>query len=278
MSSYSQLIDLTLPESDDALAATVQRSCIKTFHSVDRRGLPPRGWMKRVDQKIMGDVATDAAALWLSGELNLDVILYDDVRQDGFELRDPGWDISVSDDGIPQPTSWEGRWQPPSSMCTISIKSSRIPASDGNVSTAVSRRDFKILTYSSEIFDDLNADIEAQIYYDVQSWPSENAVSRGDIERATTDLAMARKIGERLDVRTRFGRPVLVGFAAASDLAEYSNDLPRSDRTFFMPGLNKKFWKAPLSSLARGPHELPAQMLLIKGSRRPTPIDPEARA
>lgn len=278
MPDTPRIVELELPSDEDELAVVLQRSCIKTFHSVDRVGLPAREWVQRVDQKIMGDVATDALATWISRELELDAILYDDVRCDGCELRDPGWDIGLADDGIPDPVSWEGPWCPPPAICTISVKSSRVPAKDGDVPTAVSRRDFKILAYSQSIFEDLNADIEAQVYYDMQSWPSAQSVNREEIERATTDLAMAREIGKRLDVRARFGRPFFVGFASADALVNFSNGLPRPKRTFLMPGLQKRFWTAPLSNLARAPRELQSSPPQIKRSIRPRPIEPQANS
>lgn len=270
------MTELSLPLHPRRLADVVHSSCAKVFHSVDRKGLPPRNWLQRLDQKLMGDLATLSLQAHLESHHALQVVSYDAVRADDYRMRDPGWDLAISKSNI-QP--WQPAWQPPPALCTLSVKSSRVPQSDGSVVAAVERRDFKILAYSLDIIDDLHADIEVQVYYDLAAsqLPLLLDASERDIRKAAADVDAAFSLFERILAHDRFSRCVCVGFVSYRRLSWHVAHSEPDRRQFLMPGMNKRFWSAPLKRLAVPLQYLPQAIAEIStsGERRPKPIEPD---
>lgn len=226
----------------------------------------------------MGDLAAEALAIWLSSIDGLEVVTYDCIRRDGFANRDPGWDVAVGS-GIPPVEIWTAPWQPPPQLWTISVKSSRIPAGDIDATTAVMRRDFKILRYASDVRHDLHADVEAQVYFPHSSQASAGLLSRYELQAALHDELAAESLVEYNGGIERFIPGLLVRVVSSQRLAS------RVRTSFRMPGLQKVFWSAPLSELGSHPATLPDVLKIPAdawASRvqtsgwRPTPLDPEA--
>lgn len=268
---------IELPLSQVNLGDLGRNAARKVDFSVDRTGLPSRQLRAKFDDKLMGDLAADAFASWLSSFGDLEVVSYDNIRTDNFVHRDPGWDVAVGH-RIPPIGKWSSPWQAPPHLWTISVKSSRIPASDMNATTAVLRRDFKILRYSSDIRHDLHADIETQVYFP-PSRESGQSLSIDELQAASRDNLAAEALAKYAGGISRFSPGLLVRFASSQLLAS------RVRSTFRMPGLNKVFWSAPLKELGSNPAYLPEALkepadtwaLNVQPSGwRPTPIDPES--
>lgn len=273
-------VGLTLVNVVDAdLPLTVSRSCARVRYSVDRQGLPGRNDTERVDQKIMGDLASDAVQAYIKEAFDLRCLSYDEIRTDAFRLRDPGWDLAVG----PTASRWpaEGRddpRRPPSEFVTLSVKSSRYPERFPNLYSVISKLDFKILAYGSSILDDLHADLELQAYYetDVSGLPSTARLPAGWERAAEGNLEVASQIADALGVERRFKIPIVVGIVPYFRLVSYSERLSPGDRKYPMSvrGSRKPFWKAPLR-LRHDLDELPDLIEAITSrvtSERPRPV------
>lgn len=248
----------------------------KVFHSVDRVGLPARMLGSRFDDKLMGDLAAAALGLWLVDCGGLSVISYDDVRDDGCQRRDPGWDLAVGTGPIDVGT-WSAPWRPAHHLWTISVKSSRVPRHDQSVQVAVGKRDFKIMKYSTCVREDLHSDIETQVYLPNDSQPNPVDISRDEIEAAQLGGPPDERLIDRLGGLDRFRPCLLVAIVSAQRLAARISD------SFVMPGLRKSFWKAPLDQFGSPPEVLakavrrPVEGWAVgarSGGWRPEPIDP----
>lgn len=276
MVNYFPFVELPISRVDPASIG--QTAARKLFHSVDRVGLPTRMLGSRFDDKVMGDLAAAALGLWLVDSGGLSVISYDDVRDDGCQRRDPGWDLAVGTEQI-HVDRWSAPWRPTHDLWTISVKSSRVPRQDRSVRTAAGRRDFKILKYSQSVQDDLHSDIETQVYFPHASQPNPVDISRDEIEAAQLGGAAAELLIDRLGGLDRFAPCLLVAIASAQRLAARISD------SFVMPGLKKSFWKAPLNEFGSAPGILAEAVRMpidgwVVGARsggwRPEPINPNS--
>lgn len=274
MVNHFPFVELPISRIDPASIG--QTAARKVFHSVDRAGLPKRMLTSRFDDKVMGDLAAAALGLWLVDSGGLSVVSYDDVRDDGCQRRDPGWDIAVGTERI-KVDQWSSPWRPSRDLWTISVKSSRVPKQDRDVRKAFERRDFKIMQYSAIPRDDLHSDIEAQVYFPHDSQPKLADLSQDEINAAQLGGQAAQRLIDRLGGLERFAPCLLVAIASAQRLAASINT------TFMMPGLKKSFWKAPLNQFGSAPASLsevirrPVKDSAV-GTRpsgwRPEPIDP----
>lgn len=276
MTVSSTFVDLPLHLVD--LGTLGRNAAQKVDFSVDRTGLPSRHLWAKFDDKLMGDLAAEAFAVWLSRLEGLEVVTYDRIRTDDFVNRDPGWDVAVGS-CIPPIAEWTAPWQVPPQLWSISVKSSRIPASDKDATTAVMRRDFKILRYASDIRHDLHADIEVQVYFPRSSHGSGRSLSRDELQAAIHDDLAAESLVEYDGGIKRFSPGLFVRVVSSQRLAS------RVEKSFRMPGLQKDFWSAPLSELGSNPASLPdvlktpadAWASSVQPSGwRPTPLDPES--
>lgn len=276
MTLSSTFVELPIHQVD---RATLGRNAArKVDYSVDRTGLPTRNLRARFDDKLMGDLATEAFAIWLASFRGLTVVSYDSIRTDDFIYRDPGWDVAVGR-RIPPVKEWTAPWQVPPHLWTISVKSSRIPAGDRDATTAVMKRDFKVLRYASDVRNDLHADIETQIYFPHSSRRSELSLSRHELQAAIHDNLAAEELADYDEGIGRFSPSLLVRFASAQRLAS------RVDDSFRMPGLGKDFWSAPLFELGTSPASLPEVLKapadkwassVCSSGWRPAPLNPES--
>lgn len=263
------------PKDGDRLAQLSSAAAAKTFFSVDRVGLPERTWVTRYAQKLMGDLAAASVVDYLRKTTPLVVEDYDSLREDRFMLRDPGWDLAITDVASEIQSGMSG-WSQPPTVCTISVKSSQLPVADPHYSDAIARRDFKVFSYNNSIINDLHADIECQVYlpHPIPRYPD---ISRKDIEIAREDLVHAKALVQKLDPLVRWHEMFLVGFCTAPMMVRYSNSRPLDKRQFKMPGFNKRFWSLPLSKLATSPDRIVEMVnwILIRGHTAPVPIDPQ---
>jgi len=130
---------------------------------------------------------------------------------------------------------------------------------------------------SPEIFDDLHADIEVQVYYElgVPQLPSWVSITEMEIEKATEDPKVAMELLEKLDAKKRFQTPICVGFTTFNLLVKYSQTIPSEKRKYCMPGLSKQYWIAPFRSLAIDLDQLHEALNNVLSFRqRPQPVQP----
>jgi hypothetical protein len=265
---------LHIPKDGDLVTKVFSVAAAKTFHSVDRIGLPARTWTTRFVQKLMGDLAVATVAQYLKDALGMTVTDYDALRTDEYKLRDPGWDLALAKS---KHSIIRGHtaWHQPNDVCTISVKCSQLPKSDGSYYDAVRRRDFKVFAYSAELLADLHADLECQVYLPHQR-KEPPSVAEGELRLAISDLNVAGNLVQRFKPNELWSEFYLVGFCTAQRLQKYSSELPEGKRRFKMPGYGKTFWALPLRELATSPPRIGeiVEWILMRKHAAPQPIDP----
>src|SRR5579875_3603732 len=101
----------------------IQWACKKVYNSIDRLGMNRRSPTERLDDKIMGDIATIAILEYLH-DLGIPALAYDYIRADQFKDPDPGWDVAIGADE----TEWKQFFKSPKNpagLITASVRSSR---------------------------------------------------------------------------------------------------------------------------------------------------------
>ena len=272
MTTSRRLVEGFVPLSLESIDVSSLVKIAARKITVDRVGLADRNIVQRFDNKIAGDLATSALQMWLlHAHSESTVIAYDEIRIDGFHRRDPGWDLAISVESIDPVSLLSPRFD--QMVWYLSVKSSRLPSNDRNPESAVERRDFKILKYHTNIWSDLHADVEIQVYYPPKEKNQSLAeMTAGDYRWAVEDLGAVvsgmsdgLRLFDRLGGLGRFEPTVFVGFALAGDLEAVSG-------SFEMPGTRKQFWKAPLARYSRPASSLPATLEGMPPLTRPTPV------
>lgn len=150
--------------TDSDLLQAVEWARRRVSTSVDRKDMPKRSLIQRLDDKLMGDAATIGMRGYLKS-LGRRAVCYDEIRNDGSVNIDPGWDLlsGTSNDQYEIYKRENSAIISPE-LVTYSIKSSRIPKGY-SLNDCISKLDFKILKYGRTIMDDLKADFEVQVYF-----------------------------------------------------------------------------------------------------------------
>jgi hypothetical protein len=221
-------------------------TCRRVSYTINRADMNPRRLSEKVDDGIMGEIASVAFMQHLQ-DRGRDVIAYDDIRRDEAQEPDPGWDVLVAAAGLAEwAQETEDPRTPPAFAHSFSIKSSRIPAADADdIAMAIARRDFKIFKKANDIAADLSADYESQGYFELaRSTYRPDLVVSGD-SVGCLDLDAVLK---GLEIEERYGRCFLIGVANRDALVKYSYRLPASQRTWssWHAGHEKAMWTAPL--------------------------------
>lgn len=246
----------TLTEA--GLRTAVFTAAKKIFYSIDRPDMYIRKLADSLDHKIMGDAAAISVAHYISSSGG-NSLIYDLIREDDFKSPDPGWDVLISNQEIPQtkiPEILQGRF---GEATTISVKSSRLPSRD-TIERAISIRDFKIFKrpYEHNIEDSLSTMIEAQVYYnytetlyadleldDSIEIPLKAAIS--EIDRASKKSECAHAIDfimDLLNVRNRWRDCYLTAYDTFDNIVSYSASLPVQQRSW--ESFGNQMWIAPL--------------------------------
>ncbi|PWI56726.1 hypothetical protein [Sulfoacidibacillus thermotolerans] len=230
-------IPITWRVSQQGIVTAVSHACEKYFYSIDRPGMNDRPPSESLDDKIMGFVAEAAVIEYLKSQ-NISYVSYDDIRTDDFQNPDP-WDIAIGKST--DVTTWRFLKTPPSSMTTVSIKSSRLVQGE-NLAKAVKHRDFKIFKKTSTIANDISTDLELQVYYEY------DRTQLGSLEITEDDIIRSKSRGEYgdiiadLDIFQRWGECYLVGFNDKQSIVRDSPQLRYPTWTSF----GKVMWAAPL--------------------------------
>ena len=222
--------------------------CRRLAFTIDRERMNPRSIAERLDDGIMGEIASIAIMQYLS-DAGRQVVAYDQIRQDEYKEPDPGWDVLVAT-GV-NLKEWSQGTQDlktkPEGAYSISIKSSRIPQPDGdNIEVAVRKRDFKIFKKSASITDDLTADFEAQVYYLLEKsllnrqW----SISKEQLQQQDYECIL-----NELHIMNRYSTCYICGIASKEAIIKYSSGLPIKKRSWGSKHEkhNKEMWVAPLS-------------------------------
>lgn len=226
--------------SPDGVHMAILWACKKLYYSIDRPGMNRRSLAEKLDDKIMGDLATVAVLEYLAG-INVPSIAYDQVRGDDFRLPDPGWDIVIGKDAI----SWGNNPKDPmtpTGMFTASVRSSRLPRND-TLEQALRTRDFKIFAAANKtIAVSITADIEMQVYYNYQDTQLDaNAVDQQRIAQSVRSLKV-QEIINLLSIQQRFGRCFLTAWNDKTTIIQYSRTLSKP----YWESFGKRMWFAPL--------------------------------
>jgi hypothetical protein len=231
----------------EMIGEAVRWVCNRLAYTFDRENMNPRSLSERLDDGIMGEIAS-AAVMQFLADNGRNVIAYDQIRKDEYKEHDPGWDVLTSqisfDDWI---ATTEDIKSKPSFAYSFSIKSSRIPKADNDdINTAIQRRDFKIFKKSQVIDSDITADFEVQVYYllNKSSFNSSLKVLPDDVFNKRID-----EIITKLKLQERYSHCFLSGAASRRVLINYCNSLPENKRYWSSnhAGYEKKMWRAPLT-------------------------------
>lgn len=229
--------------------AAIEYACKKLYYSIDRPNMNSRRLSESLDDKVMGDIAAIAVTEYCRDILGLQAVAYDQIRQDGFQQHDPGWDVVIG------PTAY--RWGrhpadpvlPPDELVTLSVRSSRIPPGR-TLQQSVQQFDFKIFApIGSYIENDVTADVELQVYYDYPQTQLENLCTTQEaIARCIQDREQCRQIMQDLNILERFGQCYLTTWSTKDAIVEYVQQLPPDRRywTSYHAGHRKRMWVAPL--------------------------------
>ena len=233
---------------NDRLAA-IEWASKKLDNSIDRPNMNIRSISEALDDKIMGDVATIAVCKYLR-EVGFSAITYDQIRKDSFKSPDPGWDVAVSKDQRSL-NQWAKETNDPTIVpkfaLTISVKSSRLPKGD-DIYSAIRRRDFKIFNLNNDrIYLDLSADIETQVYYELEKTQLNNLqVTHQDIVRATLDRENCKVIDEKLMIHYRYGQCILSRWNFSEEIITKTNMKLQMKRPVTWCSFGKSMWLASL--------------------------------
>ena len=224
----------------DGILTAILWACKKLYYSIDRPGMNPRPLAEKLDDKIMGDLASVAVLENLEG-INVSAVAYDQVRRDNFRLPDPGWDIAIGKDAL----SWANNPRDPmrpTGLFTASIRSSRLPRND-TLEQAVRTRDFKIFAQPNRtIVESITADIEMQVYYNYQ----ESQLNARDIDQRriaqSVQSIQVQEIKKLLNIERRYGRCFLTAWNYKTAIVQHSRTLA----TPYWESFGKRMWFAPL--------------------------------
>ncbi|EAQ53538.1 hypothetical protein [Vibrio sp. MED222] len=233
----------------DRLAA-IEWACKKLDNSIDRPNMNARGVSEALDDKVMGDIATIVVCKYLR-EVGLGAVAYDQIRTDGFEKPDPGWDVVVSKNRSGLNRWARGTKEPtivPGFALSISVKSSRLPAAD-NIQRALNQRDFKIFNLNNnQISLDLTADIETQVYYNLEKTQLCNLkVTKEDVINATINRQNCKVIDEKLMINDRYNECILSRWAFSEDIVNKTKSRIQANQKIMWSSFGKSMWIAPLS-------------------------------
>lgn len=221
--------------------------CNRILFTIDRGNMNPRSIAEKLDDGIMGEIASVAVMQFLMDN-GRHVLSYDQIRRDSYQEPDPGWDVLSSKQSFDE---WlhatDNVKEKPHFAHSFSIKSSRIPKADqDDINTAISRRDFKIFKKSGSIVNDLTADFEVQVYFSLQKskFDSSFYISLENIQQRETGVII-----EKLKLMDRYSECYLSGAVSRKVLIDYSNSLPEKKRYWSSnhAGYNKEMWLAPLT-------------------------------
>lgn len=215
-------------------------ACKKLYYSIDRPGMNTRSLAEKLDDKIMGDLATVAVLEYLAG-IGVPALAYDQIRREDFRLPDPGWDIAIGKDAI----SWGSNAvdpMTPTGLRTASVRSSRLPRND-TLDQAVRTRDFKIFAPANKtITDSITADIEIQVYYNYQgSQLNATTIDQRRLGQSVRNLQV-QEIMNMLDIEQRFGKCFLTAWNYKTVIIQHSRTLARA----YWESYGKRMWFAPL--------------------------------
>ncbi len=224
------------------ILAAVEWSCKKLYHSIDRPGMNKRRLTERLDDKIMGDIATVAVVEYLRYGLKIQAVAYDQIRQNQFKLPDPGWDVAFGENTY-QWAQTTGDPRVPVGLTTASIRSSRLVKTD-TINQAIANRDFKIFAPQGvDIGACITADIEIQVYYDYQkSLLAERKIDDVHVRQCIQDRARCEEIVNLLDIESRYGKCYLTAWNDKASIVQYSNTL----EVAYWSSYGKRMWFAPL--------------------------------
>lgn len=226
--------------STDGLETAILWACKKLYYSIDRPGMNRRPLPEKLDDKIMGDLATVAVLEYL-GSTGVAAVAYDQIRRDDFRLPDPGWDIVIGKDVV----LWGSNPRDPTTptgLLTASIRSSRLPRTD-TLEQAVRTRDFKIFApVNKNIAESITTDVEIQVYYNYrESQLDTNAVDQRQIAQSVRSL-QAQEIMDILSIERRFGKCFLTAWNYKTAIVQHARTLPRP----YWESFGKRMWFAPL--------------------------------
>lgn len=252
-------VPISIEVDDNKILHAIRWACCILHFSIDRPGLNTRELTEKLDDKIMGDVATAAVLQYLSA-LGVPAVAYDQVRTDDYKLPDPGWDIVIGVTRDQYPDLAAGQLSLPS--YTASVRSSRTVGTK-SVEQCIQAYDFKIFALPGKSLSQcITAGLEIQVYYDIAVTELGSLrVTQGQIDRCIQRIAQCREIADALQVRQRYGRCYLTAWntkeAIVSDVVQLTS------QTWSNRG--KLMWRAPLVT-ARSMPELANLYRVAAGS------------
>jgi hypothetical protein len=246
-----------LPVDSLNIAKATLSAFKRVDHTVNRENLPLRDRVKKFDDAVMGEIATNALVSYLRKNLKVPAISYEDLRIDSSKIHDSGWDVLILPT-IKSNGDLGGSARLP--IMTISVKSSRIPKRDkDNLESAISNWDFKTLKYKENAALDLPADFWIQIYYPLEE-SCANALDYPAAKEALASDLLYEKgrctLLKALRLKDRYAHPAAVALTTSQDILSYVEHCSKKTDHMYVGRERKPIWPSKIAEIGKPLAEL----------------------
>lgn len=217
---------ICLPCTDAALQKTAVNT-IKKYNHTHRSLMYGRTPVELLDNLFMGDLAKNVLLEYLRAHCTSPVVDYDEERQDGFTLPDPGWDFKAGRQSL-----------------KLEVKSS-IPPNEESREDIVGKRDIKITASHDKGQtwvqpEALESELHAQVYFYAKPYKQ----GFDSFEALQTELNdKPEKLHEIINSR-KYSEPLFFGWNAKQRIIKYHKTLEPNIWTF--EKTNRIYWRCPI--------------------------------
>lgn len=181
-----------------------------------------------IDNIFMGDFAKNCLLDHLRKYVSKTIIDYDEIRNDNFELPDPGWDFMIGDKQI-----------------KVEVKSS-IPPNGENFQSIINKRDIKVTASHDKGKTMINPEnlesmLHAQVYFYAKTYKN----GYDSFETLYKDIENnIPKLYEIINVK-KYLEPLFFGVSSKKEIISYSQTLNPNTWTFSWT--DRIYWRSPIS-------------------------------
>lgn len=237
---------LALPVTDEVVEKTMINTA-KKFGYTYKTLMYSRTPIELLDNIYMGDVAKNALVAYLRAHSTLPITDYDEIRTDGFQTHDPGWDFMIGESGI-----------------KVEVKSS-IPPNRESGASLINLRDIKITASHDKgqtwmLPEDMESDIHVQVYF----YATPYRKGYDSFDELASDLKRDYRIIGRLINASKYNHPFFLGWTTKKRIIKHLKALPQEQRTWTFVWTSRIYWKSPIKDALNMPQLLKCMERLKK--------------
>lgn len=237
---------LALPVTDEVVEKTMINTA-KKFSYTYQTLMYSRTPIELLDNIYMGDVAKNALVAYLRAHSTLPIIDYDEIRTDGFQTHDPGWDFMIGESGI-----------------KVEVKSS-IPPNRESGASLINLRDIKITASHDKGKtwmppEEIESDVHVQVYF----YATPYREGYDSFDKLASDLEKDYRIIGRLINASKYNHPLFLGWTTKKRIIRHLNTLPQEQRTWTFAWTSRIYWKSPIKDALNMPQLLKCMEILKK--------------